>query len=177
MDTLAKRRLFLRLSFTTALVFAVTVWMSSSPAFSKEPAQDKTFRAGVAAVDISPAKLPVISSGSFLTRSGSHLGLGGNWQEKNMQGRLIFYNGDEKHEVLTGGPVIEPKTWNHVRMVRQGDEVHVYLNFEEKPIISGRASITRPQGCSDVFIGGRSDNFANFEGRIADAALYCDEAR
>ena len=30
----------------------------------------KTFRAGVAGVDISPVKLPVISSGSFLTRSG-----------------------------------------------------------------------------------------------------------
>ena len=47
------------------------VLASSSSAFSKVQTKGKTFRAGVAKVDISPIKLPVISSGSFLTRSGS----------------------------------------------------------------------------------------------------------
>ena len=108
---------------------------------------------------------------------GDHLGICGNWLDEEKQGRLMFFNGDEKQEVLTGGPVIEPKTWNHVRLVRQGDLVRVYLNFKEKPIISGRASVTRPKGCSDVFIGGRNDNVANFEGRIADAAMYRGESK
>jgi len=103
---------------------------------------------------------------------GDHLGICGNSLGQEKRGRLMFFNGNEKRESLTGGPVIEPKTWNHVRMVRQGDQVRVYLNFEEKPIISGRASVTRPKNCSDLFIGGRSDNFANFEGRVADAAVY-----
>jgi len=103
---------------------------------------------------------------------GDHLGICGNWLGQEKQGRLMFFNGDQREEVLTGGPVIEPKTWNHVRLVRRGDQVCVYLNFEERPIISGRASVTRPNGCSDVFIGGRSDNVANFEGRVADVAIY-----
>ena len=102
---------------------------------------------------------------------GDHLGIGGTWEEGKMQGRLLFYNGDERQEVLSGGPVIEPKTWNHVRMVRQGSQVSVYLNFGAEPIISGRVSVSRPPNCPDFFLGGRSDNFANFEGRIADAAV------
>ena len=53
--------------------------------------------------------------------------------------------------------------------------MRIYLNFDEKPVISGLASVTRPAGCSDVFLGGRSDNFANFEGRIADAAIFAGE--
>jgi hypothetical protein len=48
----------------------------------------------------------------------------------------------------------------------------VYMNFEPQPVITGRAAVTRPQGCADVLIGGRSDNFANFEGRIADVAIF-----
>ena len=108
---------------------------------------------------------------------GDHLGICGNWIGPAEQGRLMFFNGDEKEEVLTGGPVIEPKTWNHVRLVRHGDQVRVYLNFEPQPIISGRATVTRPQGCSDVLIGGRSDNFANFEGRIADVAVFRGKPR
>ena len=85
--------------------------------------------------------------------------------------------GDEREGVLTGGPPIEPKTWNHVRLVRQGDQVRVYLNFQQEPIISGRAGVTRPEGCSHVFLAGRSDNFANFEGRIADAAIYATDSK
>ena len=108
---------------------------------------------------------------------GDHLGICGRWLGEEKQGRLMFFNGDEKQEVLTGGPVIEPKTWNHVRLVREADQVRVYLNFEEKPIISGRASVTRPKGCSHVFLGGRSDNVANFEGRVADVAIYRGEAK
>jgi len=103
---------------------------------------------------------------------GDHLGIRGTLLGPQKQGRIFFFNGNEKHELLIGGPVIEAKTWNHVRLVRQGDKVQVYLNFEEKPIISGRATVTRPKNCSVVFIGGRSDNVANFEGRVADAAIY-----
>ncbi|MFV2067585.1 MAG: LamG-like jellyroll fold domain-containing protein [Pirellulales bacterium] len=108
---------------------------------------------------------------------GDHLGICGNGKGAKERGRLMFFNGDEKEEMLTGGPVIEPKTWNHVRLVRRGDRVRVFLNFEPRPIISGRVTVTRPQGCSDLFIGGRSDKFANFEGRIADVAVFPGEPR
>jgi len=103
---------------------------------------------------------------------GDHLGISGTAYNDDAPGRLFFFNGDETNEAISGGPVIEPKTWNHVRVVRRGEEVAVYLNEAAEPIFSGKVSVTRPDGCKDVFIGGRSDNFANFEGRIAEVAVY-----
>ncbi len=106
---------------------------------------------------------------------GGHLGICGTWDGEKNQGRLLFFNGNQRQEMLTGGPVIEPKTWNHVRLVRRGDHVRVYLNFSQEPTFAGTVSVTRPQGCADIFIGGRSDNYANFEGRIVDVAVYRGE--
>jgi len=102
---------------------------------------------------------------------GDHLGIAGTAAEKDAAGRLFFFNGDEKNEVLSGGPLIEPKIWYHVRLKRRGEDVTVYLGSAEKPIISGRVSITRPKGCKDLFVGGRSDGFANLEGRMAEVAI------
>ena len=71
MSLLTKRCRFVRWSFTIAFVSLVIESVSSSSAFSKIQAEERSFRSGVARVDISPVKLPVISSGSFLTRSGN----------------------------------------------------------------------------------------------------------
>lgn len=108
---------------------------------------------------------------------GDHLGISGTAAEKESgkkgaAGRLFFFNGNEKNECLSGGPIIAPKTWNHVRLVRRGEEVSVYLNGDAKPVLSGKVSVTRPKECKDVFVGGRCDNFANFEGRVAEVAVY-----
>lgn len=102
---------------------------------------------------------------------GDHLGIAGTAARDGIAGRLFFFNGNEKNEVIAGGPVIEPKTWNHVRMVRRGGEVAVYLNQGPEPIFSGNATVTRPNGCTDVFVGGRCDRFANLEGRMAEVAI------
>jgi len=107
---------------------------------------------------------------------GDHMGIAGTAAGKDA-GRLFFFNGNEKNESLSGGPVIEPKTWNHVRLERRGEEIAVYLNESAEPIISGKVSITRPAGCQDVFLGGRSDDFANFEGRMAEVAVYAGRIR
>ena len=103
---------------------------------------------------------------------GDHLGIAGTAAKKDTVGRLFFFNGNEKNELLSGGLVIRPKTWNHVRLVRRGTRVDVYLNGGAKPIISGDVSVTRPKGCKDLFIGGRCDTFANLEGRMAEVALF-----
>ncbi len=103
---------------------------------------------------------------------GDHLGIAGTAAKKDTQGRLFFFNGNKKDECLPGGPVIEPKTWNHVRLVRRGENVAVYLNEIAEPIISGKVSVTRPANCKDVFAGGRCDNFANLEGRLAEVAVW-----
>ncbi len=102
---------------------------------------------------------------------GDHLGIAGTASRANEVGRLFFYNGNERKEFLAGGPVIVPKTWNHVRLMRRGDEVSVQLNDGAEPIFSGRVSVSLPDAF-DVFVGGRSDNFANFEGRMAEVAVY-----
>ncbi len=103
---------------------------------------------------------------------GDHLGIAGTAAPEGTAGRLFFFNGNERNEMISGGPVLEPKTWNHVRMERRGETVSVYLNGAAEPIFTGTASVTRPDGCNDVFIGGRSDRFANFEGRMAEVALF-----
>ncbi len=103
---------------------------------------------------------------------GDHLGIAGTAAASDVAGRLFFFNGNEKNETISGGPVIEPKTWNHVRLIRRGQEVAVYLNGSDKPILSGKLPVTRPEGCKDVFVGGRCDNFANPEGRMAEVAIY-----
>ena len=102
---------------------------------------------------------------------GEHLGIGGTYQP-DLTGKLLFYNGDQLKEVLGGSSVIEPRTWNHVALVRDGSSVAVYLNGSTSPDVLGQVT----PGCSDdvkqVFLGGRSDNLFNFEGRIAEVAVY-----
>ncbi|MCX7424659.1 MAG: hypothetical protein NTW96_03375 [Planctomycetia bacterium] len=100
---------------------------------------------------------------------GDHLALGGT---DAAVGRLLFYNGDARKELLAGKTEIPMRAWTHVALVRDGKQVAVYLNGNPTPEISGQAEITLPKGNTDVFLGGRSDNFANFEGKIDEVAVY-----
>ncbi|MDY0165846.1 MAG: hypothetical protein RBS80_04835 [Thermoguttaceae bacterium] len=106
------------------------------------------------------------------TCPGDHLGITGAAAADGAAGRLFFFNGNDTGERLSGSPVIEPKTWNHVRLVRCGEQVAVYLNEGAEPIFAGKAAVTRPDGCRDVFVGGRCDGFANLEGRMAEVAVF-----
>ena len=44
--------------------------------------------------------------------------------------------------------------------------------FDAEPVFFGNVSVRRPGESQDVFDGGRSDNFANFEGRMAEVAIF-----
>jgi hypothetical protein len=48
--------------------------------------------------------------------------------------------------------------------------VTVYL--DGRADLSGELEFTVPSGENTVFIGGRCDNFANFEGRLDEVSLY-----
>jgi hypothetical protein len=99
---------------------------------------------------------------------GDHLGIGGTAMAR---GCLLFFNGNTANQVIAGKNPLEPKSWNHVALVRDGAKVAIYLNGRAEPEATGEASVTR--GSSDpFFIGGRSDNFANFEGKIDEVAIY-----
>jgi hypothetical protein len=59
-----------------------------------------------------------------------------------------------------------------VALVRDGRRVTVYLDGNRDPEVRGEAAEGSPGGVDEVFIGGRNDNFANFEGRIDEVAIY-----
>ncbi len=100
---------------------------------------------------------------------GDHLAIGGTHQA---MGKLLFYNGDSLKECLPGRADVGVKTWNHVAMVRDGRRVTVYLNGRSEPEISAEPIPGCPPETDQIFIGGRSDNFANFEGRIDEVSIY-----
>ncbi|HKB02990.1 MAG TPA: LamG domain-containing protein, partial [Gemmataceae bacterium] len=97
---------------------------------------------------------------------GDHLGIGGTHLHA---GRLIF-NGNDRNRVLGGKTALGFGEWHHVVLVRDGTSVTVYL--DGKPEMTGEADVTVPAGEGTVFVGGRSDNFANFAGKIDEVAVY-----
>ena len=126
--------------------------------------------------DLRPVTGYLVSRGvdAAADAAGDHLGLGGAspLSDGPKAGRLLFYNGNVLKEVLSGRTEIAPKSWNYVVLVRDGEEVAVYLNGNTTPEISGRAAVGLPSGVGRLFIGGRSDHYANFEGKIAEVAVY-----
>ena len=98
---------------------------------------------------------------------GEHLGIGGTHAHA---GKLIFFNGNEPNEIVAGETALQPKAWHHIAFVRDGEEVHIYLNGR----LDGRGTAKKalPANAHELFIGGRNDNFANFEGKLDEAAIY-----
>ena len=100
---------------------------------------------------------------------GEHLGIGGT---NAAPGKLIVFNGNAQGEMLQGRRTIPLKTWTFVALVRDGTKVAVYLNGEARPDISGELAPGCDPACPQVFVGGRSDGFANFEGKLDEVAVY-----
>lgn len=103
--------------------------------------------------------------------AGDHLGIGGK-HRKSETGKLIFYNGNQSNNLLIGKTDIKLKTWNHVVLVRNKKRVTIYLNGQEKPEIIGEADVSLTAKLNQIFIGGRNDNFALFEGKLDEVSLY-----
>ncbi|MEZ5385455.1 MAG: LamG-like jellyroll fold domain-containing protein [Prosthecobacter sp.] len=97
---------------------------------------------------------------------GEHLGIGGTHSH---EGRLILFNGNQSKGLLAGKTQLGFKQWHHVIMTRSGKHVKVYLDGQ--PEIDGEIAITHMQ--KDMwFLGGRSDNMFNFEGKIDEVSFY-----
>ena len=104
--------------------------------------------------------------------AGDHLGISGTHAGGRHAGRLIVFNGNEQNRVLAGRTIIPLKTWNHVALVRRGEQVAVYLNGNRTPEISGKLPVTRPSGPLHVVLGARCDRFAPLAGMMTEAAFY-----
>ena len=98
-------------------------------------------------------------TGVLVARGGDALAVGGT---NGAPGRLTF-------GPLSGRTVIQPKTWNHVALVRDGARVTVYLNGNTEPEISGSVP---PETVSRLFIGGTENGAESLEGKIDEVALY-----
>ena len=102
---------------------------------------------------------------------GDHLGIGGTHQPE-LNGKLFFYNGNERKALLVGRTPLQTKTWYHVALTRDGTEVRVYLNGQADAELAGSAE----PGCSgdvrQLFFGGRNDRLFPLEGKLDEVAVY-----
>lgn len=93
---------------------------------------------------------------------GDHLGIGGNYKDSS-PGRLFVFNGNAASQIVRGTTVIEPGTWNDVKLERLGSRVKVTLNGKVE--IDAELPVTAP-GAKELFFGKRCDDFAPLEGEF-----------
>jgi hypothetical protein len=104
------------------------------------------------------------------TDHGDHFGISGT--SGGQPGRLLFYNGATNKQSVRGADVLKINQWYHVAMVRSGESVSLFLNGDLSKGASATAKPGYKSGVGTVFIGGRRDNFANFQGQLQEAALF-----
>ena len=98
---------------------------------------------------------------------GDQLSIGGRTAGK---GKLVFTCGDGNN--VTGKTTLALRTWYHVVLVREGSKVTVYLDGNTTPELAGQQAAFAQAFSPQFLFGGRTDNYANFEGKIAEVALY-----
>ena len=98
---------------------------------------------------------------------GDHLGIGG---KSGNTGKLIFFSGTNERPLVAGKTEVPRWQWQHVVLVRAFKEVRVYLNGALE--IEADAAIDPLQAPAECFFGGRSDNVANWEGRVDEVAVF-----
>ena len=91
-------------------------------------------------------------------RIGDHLGIGGT-HEKNREGRLFVFTGSQTKQTLAGPTVIPVGTWNQVVLVRDNQQLRLYLNGHPEPEFEGELPATFGDSKS-YFVATRADKFA-----------------
>lgn len=113
-------------------------------------------------------------TGCLFSRGGPRgqesLAIGGT---NGAMGKLTFTCGTGAARALLAGPTtIQPKTWNHLVLVRQGRTVRVHLNGQAAPEIAGEAASFEDSKGSSLSFGGDPENAASLEGRLDEVAFY-----
>lgn len=102
-----------------------------------------------------------------LSQWSAHLGIGG---KSHHTGRLIFQQGDDEKAVTVGKTQIPRWEWQHVALVSDGQSTRVFLNGELE--LETKTIIQFPKNSQQIFLGGRTDNKANWEGRLDEIAIF-----
>ena len=102
---------------------------------------------------------------------GEHVGIGGTAEGP---GKLIFLHGDGGGEIkpVAGSTEIRRWTWNHLVFIRDGEQVRLHLNGNPRPEIELKSPAHFPPSFDRFFFGGRSDNVANWEGRLDEIVVF-----
>jgi hypothetical protein len=98
-----------------------------------------------------------------LTTDGDHLGI-------DKDGHLIFQHGDDPKTRVTGKTVVPRWTWTTITLIRDGENVTVRVNG--KPDITTKSPADFPKDFDQWFVGGRSDDSDNWEGRLDEVAVF-----
>lgn len=101
--------------------------------------------------------------------NGDQFGIRGS---KSGGGHLFFSNSNVHNAVLDGRTAIEPKTWNHVVLVRDAARVRAYLNGHAEPGINGGSPAVPQAAGNKWFFGGRNDGSSGLEGKLSEVAIY-----
>lgn len=96
-----------------------------------------------------------------------HVGIGGSGGHA---GQLIYLNGSSSGQVIAGKSDIPRWTWQHVVLVKDASNVRLYLNGNLE--IDTELAVTASPLLSRLFLGGRSDNESNWEGRLDEIAVF-----
>ena len=102
-----------------------------------------------------------------LGRAGDHLGIGGS---SGNPGKLVFFSGDDPSKAVFGKTEIPRWEWRQVVFVREDETVRVYLGGKLE--IETKAPSELTPHVDRFFLGGRSDNRANWEGRLDEIAIF-----
>ena len=114
------------------------------------------------------------TTGCLFSRYGPQgregLAIGGT---NGAMGRLVFTCGTGLPQpALAGQTTIQPKTWNHLVLVRQGRTVRVHLNGQAALEIAGEAPGFADSEHSHLRFGGDAENATPLEGRLDEVAFY-----
>ena len=100
---------------------------------------------------------------------GEHLGIGGMSRDVS-PGKLFFYTGNGIGKVIQGKTKLARLDWHHVVISRDDKNLVVYLDGQVE--IEAVVDWTLPDGVKEWFLGGRCDQFAGFEGKMDEVAVY-----
>lgn len=103
-----------------------------------------------------------------LNATSEHLGVGG---KSGNTGKLVFFQGDNASSAVAGKTELPRWQWHHVVLVRDGQQVRAYLDGQLE-IGTTLAAKSVPAGSGQLFLGGRSDNDSNWEGRLDEIAVF-----
>jgi hypothetical protein len=107
-------------------------------------------------------------TGYLFSHGPTQLGIGGT---EFAGGHLFISSEREPGKRQEGHTKIEPRSWNHLALVRESNNVRIYLNGLPEPEIIGEIKNAAPSN-DDWFFAGRNDKIATFEGKLSDVAVY-----